>query len=441
MSFRDAFVAVIVAVAVGALIGAERQQATSAPAAEQAPPEPSWSSRDFGGIRTFPLIGLLGALGALTIPVAGLWLLAGLLGGVVAFVAISHQQTSRRNEIGISSEVAALLTFALGAVAGMRDLLPDEQRFLLVGASGSIILALLALKRPLHGFVSRVSSDDVYATVKFVTLALIVLPVLPNRTFGPLDVLNPYKIGMMIVLVAGISFAGYVAARVVGNHRGLLVTGLLGGLVSSTAVTMTFAGRAKQEPGLVAVCTVAIVAACSTMFARVVAVIAVVDRPLLASLAPALGTMAIVGFGAAALLYRRSRHPAPSDRAGDQVKLRNPFELRQAVTFGLLYGVVLFVAKAAQTTFGSSGLYLSSVLAGLTDVDAITLSAAELHRGGLADATAATAIVLAATTNTIVKSGIALSLGGKRLGKSVVAILGAALAAGGLVLAALALRT
>ncbi|MBI4701059.1 MAG: DUF4010 domain-containing protein [Deltaproteobacteria bacterium] len=430
MAFHDAFLSLLVAIAAGALIGAERQQA-------QAQRQQPGAAGDFGGIRTFPLIALLGALGALARPFAGLWLLGGLLLGVIAFITVSHLRTSARGELGVSSEVAALLAFALGAIAAMPELLPDAQRYLLVGSCAAVAMVLLALKRPIHGFMARVSADDVYATTKFVILALIILPVLPQRTYGPLGVLSPYKIGMMIVLVAGISFAGYVAARLVGSRRGLLVAGLLGGLVSSTAVTMTYAGRARSEARLAAVCAVAIVAACSTMFARIVGVVAVVDRPLLVSLAPSLGTMAAVGLVAAAWLYRRTGRV----RAGpdEDVHLRNPFELRQAVSFGLLYGVVLFVAKAAQTYLGSGGLYASSVLAGLTDVDAITLSVAELHRGGLDSSTAATAITCAAVTTTVVKSAIAISTGGRVLGRQVATVLGLALAAGGGVLLVLAL--
>ncbi|MBW2528322.1 MAG: DUF4010 domain-containing protein [Deltaproteobacteria bacterium] len=436
MSFREIILSIVVAVAAGALIGAERQQ--TADDDDGQTPE----ALGFGGIRTFPLIALLGALGALAKPIAGLWLLGGLLLGVTAFVTVSHIYSGARKALGISSEVAALLTFALGAIAAMHDLMPHTQRYLLVGSSAAIILALLALKKPLHDFAEKVSAADIYATVKFVILALIILPVLPNQTYGPLDVLNPYKVGMMIVLVAGISFAGYVAARVVGQQRGLLVAGLLGGLVSSTAVTMTFAGRAKEQEKLAAVCTVAIVAACSTMFARVVGVIAVVERPLLMSLAPALGTMAVVGFGASAWLYRSAGKTAQQEaqEGAGETKLKNPFALKQAISFGILYGVVLFVAKAAQTYLGSGGLYASAVLAGLTDVDAITLSVAELHQGGLESSTAANAITLAAVTNTIVKTGIAISIGGKALGRKVGAIMGAALVAGGIVLVVLGMR-
>jgi uncharacterized membrane protein (DUF4010 family) len=445
MTLQQTFVSIAVAVAAGILIGAERQQAQAtivAPGVEENGSASRRQAPDFGGIRTFPLIALLGALGALVRPLAGMWLLGGLLLGVIAFVAVSHAWSGRRGDIGISSEVAGLVTYVLGALALMNDLVPDDsQRYLLVGGCAAMTLALLALKQPMHQFVGRISPDDIYATTKFLMLGLIILPVLPNKAFGPLLVLNPFKIGMMILLVAGISFTGYLASRLVGQDRGLLLTGFLGGLVSSTAVTLTYAGKAKKESRLAPLCAVAIVVACSTMFGRVVAVVAVVDRALLSALVWSLGTMAVVGFVASVGLYVKTNLAAKKDDSADEapsnaekggVALRNPFELKQAVTFGLLYGGVLFVAKAAQTYLGSGGLYASAVLAGLTDVDAITLSVTDLHRSGLETSVAATAITLAAVTNTIVKSTMAVTIGGKALGKAVAPILGGALVAGGI---------
>ena len=248
---------------------------------------------------------------------------------------------------------------------------------------------------------------------------------------------------MLFLLVAEISFSVYLATLLVRQDLALLLTGLLGGLVSSTAVTLTYAGKAKAQNRLAALCAVAIVVACSTMVARVVAVVAVVDRPLLPTLSWSLGVMAVVGFGASVVLYvktnrseaKREELPAAEAKTQeDGVALRNPFELRQAVTMGLLYGGVLFVAKAAQTYLGSGGLYLSSVLAGLTDVDAITLSVTDLHRSGLATPVAVNAITMAAVTNTIVKGTMAVTIGGRALGRSVAPILGAALVAGGIAL-------
>jgi uncharacterized membrane protein (DUF4010 family) len=401
MSLQHALLSLAVSVAAGALIGAERQQAQSGR------PVP-----DFGGIRTFPLIALAGAISALLRPVVGAWLLATVLSGIVALLAVSHAR-SKDEDIGLTSEIAAIVTFVLGVLAATPELLPDGPRYLLVAAGAATTMGLLALKRFLHGFIAHVSEDDIYATAKFVLLALVVIPLVPDRTFGPLDVLNPFKIGLMIALVAGISFAGYVAVRLVGGRRGVLVTGLLGGLVSSTAVTLTFAGRAKETPPFVPVFAVGILAASATMFARMIVIVSVIDRPLLGTLALPLGMMAASGYLVAIVLFRKEANGTSSQ---DPVPLHNPFELKRAVQFGLLYGVVLFVAKAAQIYVGSAGLYASAILAGLTDVDAITLSLSELHRSGTDASVAATGITLAAITNTLVKAGIALVAGGRALG-------------------------
>jgi uncharacterized membrane protein (DUF4010 family) len=411
VNFQTALVSIAVSAAAGALIGAERQQAGS----------------DFGGIRVFPLVALAGALSAILRPFVGAWLLGAVLVGIVAFLAISHAR-AKDPDLGVSSEMAAIVTFVLGAVASTPDLLPDGPRYLLVAAVSAATMGLLALKRPLHGFIARVSDDDVYATAKFVLLALVVIPLLPDRTFGPLHVLNPFKVGLMIALVAGISFAGYVAARLAGNRRGLLVAALLGGLVSSTAVTLTFSARAKQTPPLVPLLSIGIVAASSTMFARMMAVVAVVDRPLLPTLALPLGAMAASGYAVALALFRRESEQRHSI---EPVPLRNPFELRRAVQFGLLYGLILFLAKAAQVYIGSGGIYASAILAGLTDVDAITLSLSDLHRSGMNTSVAALGITLAAITNTLVKAGIAVIAGGRPLGARVGASFGVVLGCGG----------
>lgn len=420
LTLREIFLSLGVALGAGALIGAERQQAQVA------------SKRaDFGGIRTFPLISLMGALGALTVPVAGIWVLVVLLAGLSALLAVAHGRQEAPEGPGLSTEIAALVAFSLGALAAMPQVLPVPERFLTVAAGAAVVMALLALKTPLHGFVAKVSSDDVYATVKFAILAVVVLPILPNRTFGPLAVLNPFKVGLMILLVAAVSFAGYVAVRVVGGQRGLLLTGLLGGLVSSTAVTLTFSGRAKREPELVPMFALAIVVASATMFARVIAIVALADRSLVQVLAWPMGAMSASGFGISLWLWWRQSRRGPKS---DSVPLRNPFELQQAIKFGLVYAVVLFVAKAAEQGFGARGVYASSIVGGIADVDAITLSLTELHRGGLAAKTAATGITLAATTNTVVKATIATVLGGRALGGRIGLIFLAVLSAGAVAL-------
>jgi uncharacterized membrane protein (DUF4010 family) len=415
MSFVDALTALAVAVAAGGLIGAERQQAHSGRDGE-----------DIGGIRTYPLLAIVGVIAGLLRPAFGAWSLAALLLAVVVALAVA-QVRAKSDDVGVSSEIAAIVTFGLGVVSATPELLPNSSRFLLVLGIATVTMALLALKRPLHGFIAKVSREDVYATVKFVVLALVVIPLLPNRTFGPLAVLNPQKIGLMIALVAGVSFAGYVAARLIGSGRGLLVTGLIGGLVSSTALTLALSARAKEQPPLTRLCAVGIVAGCSTMFPRVLIVVAATNLALLQSLALPLGTMAVVGYAATLYVYFRG----PDRGSQEDVPFRNPFELTRAVQFGLLYALILFVAKAAQEYVGTTGVFASAALAGLVDVDAITLSLAELHREGAIQGAAVPAIALAAFVNSLVKIGLTFAVGGKALGRLVAPMLLATLLAGG----------
>ena len=273
-------------------------------------------------------------------------------------------------------------------------------------------MALLSLKERLHQLVEHLSDDDIYATAKFVILALVVLPLLPDRTFGPLDVLNPFHTGVMVVLIAGLSFLGYLCTRLIVPNKGLITTGILGGLVSSTAVTMSMATQARSTPHLALPGAMAILAASSTMFARMLVITGLLLPELSLMLLAPLGGMAISGYVMSGFLFRKAqRTPSHSP----DIAHRNPFELRSALGFGVLYAGVLLLSKAAQTYLGDQGLYASSLLAGTTDVDAITLSVIHLTQEGLSEWTAATAITLAAMTNTLVKACLAGWFGGKAL--------------------------
>lgn len=422
VSFEEIFYGFLIALAAGALIGLEREQSRTLAKRHR-----------LGGVRTFPLIGLAGALSALAAHTMGVWPIFGALLVLGAFLAVSYYQEWQTDSApGVTTEVAALITFLLGVTALLPGLpLAIGQRYLLIVASAAVVMALLSFKEPLHHVVKQVSGDDLYATAKFVIMALVVLPLLPNRTFGPFNVLNPFDIGLMTVLIAGISFLGYIATRIAGPTKGLAVTGILGGLVSSTAVTVSLAAQVRESQAAVGPAAVAILTAAGTMFARVLVIIGIVDLPMLPVLLWPLGMMMAVAYGTALVLYARS----PRERAGaEPVAYRNPFELGAALKFGLLYAVVIFVAKAAHAVLGEPGLFASSLLAGTTDVDPITLSVARFHRDGLSAAIAVTAIALATMTNTIVKATIATWLGGRQLAIQVSAGMAAALCAGALVL-------
>ncbi|RMH36384.1 MAG: MgtC/SapB family protein [Nitrospirae bacterium] len=426
MTFEEVFLGFLIALAAGALIGLERQQDRTA---EQ--------RASIGGVRTFPLIALTGALSALASYRMGVWPIFGALLVIGAMLAVAYAKSWERRETpGVTTPIAALITFLLGVLALHPDLpLDAPHRYLLIVGSASVVMALLSFKEPLHRAVKQISDDDIYATAKFVLLALVVLPLLPNRTMGPLHVLNPFHIGVMVVLVAGMSFLAYIATRLVGPRKGMATTGLLGGLVSSTAVTVSMATQGRQHPGLLLPSAMAILAASSTMFIRMLVIVLIVSAELVPLLALPLGTMCVAGYLVVASLYVRSHQMVPE---WPVVEHRNPFELTSALTFGAMYAGVLFVVKAAHVYFGDQGLYVSSVLAGTTDVDAITLSMVQFHKNGLDRVIATSAITLAAMSNTVVKALLALWLGGWELGKYVGLGMGAMLVTGGAVIAWLA---
>lgn len=385
-----------IALLIGVLIGLEREYARLRE-----------EVKSFAGVRTFPLIALLGCSAALLAELTGA-VTFGIVASLLAvLIAIAYAFDAREGRVGVTTEVAAVVVFVCGALCYW-DYLD------LAAALAVVTFGFLTLKPQLHGIAQRISSEDLYATLKFAIISLIVLPVLPNQTYGPppFDAFNPYKTWLMVVFISGISFLGYVLIKIIGSRRGIGLTGLLGGLVSSTAVTLSFSERSQDHPELARPFALAITLAWTMMFGRIVVEVAVLNRALLSILWLPMGAAMIAGLVFCGFYYFGQRTEQGSD-----MELANPFELRTAIKFGLLYAVILVVAKAAQFYFQEAGLYAAAAIAGLADVDAITLSMAELAgaQGGLATSTAARAVVLAVISNTIVKGGIALSVGSKTL--------------------------
>jgi uncharacterized membrane protein (DUF4010 family) len=264
--------------------------------------------------------------------------------------------------------------------------------------------------------VRTLTREDIVAALQLAVISAIILPVLPNQAFwdAPFDVLNPFKIWLMVVFISGISFLGYVLIKFVGPKQGIGLTGLLGGLVSSTAVTLSFSERSNKEIRLAKPFALAITVAWTVMFTRILVEVGVLNRDLLGIVWLPLVAAGLVGLAYGIFLFFSQR----AEESGD-VEFSNPFDLGAAVKFGLLYGVVLLVARAAQINLGDTGVFLSSIVSGLADVDAITLSLAELSlSGGLELHTAARGIVLAAMSNTVVKGGIVMVGGGLALRKA-----------------------
>lgn len=415
----EPFASVGIALAAGLLIGLER---------EQSPGQEADASSFLGGIRTYPLLALGGALASLLGRTLSPWLVPLGLLGVLALVAISYAERVRKErDRTLTTEASICVTFLLGALATSAGVIEPVSRRVVVVAALAVVVTFLLSAKPLLGHVlERVSKDDLYATIKFLIVAVLVLPLLPNVAVGPLGAINPFDVGLMVVFIAGIGFVGYVASRFWGTGRGLAVTALLGGLASSTAVTLSFAGRVRKQPDLAPTAAAAIVLASTIMFVRILVEVAVAYHPLLRSLIwPALA-MTAVGSAAGFFLYRR----AAADGQAPSVELTNPVELSTAVRFGLLFAAVLLVSKAAQQYAGAAGMYVAAAVSGATDVDAITLSTAQLAKQGLDPRVATTTVLIGAVSNTFMKAVLAISLGGASVGRPVAFAFLATFAAG-----------
>jgi uncharacterized membrane protein (DUF4010 family) len=408
------------AVVLGGLVGLERERHSHTEG------KPS-----FAGARTFPLVALLGALSALLAQSMGAAVWIASFAAVSLLVAVGYARSrdeEGRVQHGLTTEFSALLIFAIAGLpfAGPPSL-SFQQSLLLAAALGTVVMTLLALRRPIHAFAENLSQEDLLATVRFALVAVVALPLMPDRSYGPFGVLNPYRIGVVIVLIAAISFVGYIAVRLLGARRGIGVAAVAGGLVSSTAVTLTFSAKGKEHPELSSACALACALAGTVMIVRALIEIFAIRRELLAGVAPPLLGMLLASGLGCLFLWRRSVASAAYEEPRG---LRNPFQLRQALRLGLVYAAIRFAAAAAWDRFGEGGLLLSSAVAGLADVDAIILSVARMHEQGLEERVAVTAVTIAVATNTVVKVFIAAALGGRRMAVLLAAVMLPAAAVG-----------
>lgn len=400
-----------IALGLGILIGLERERAKG--------------EEGGAGVRTFALIALAGAIAGYLEQNLGLgWLALAIFVAVGALLISHYVLTSLHGDTGITTEVSALLAFLLGLLCAHGQLQ--------VAAWVAVAMALmLALKGWLHRLARRIDADDVEATLKFAIVTLIILPLVPDQNYGPapLDVLNPYKVWLMVVLISGLNFLSYLLIKIVGAEHGIGIAGLLGGLASSTAVTLGFSQRSRQPGADASALALGILLAWTVMFFRVVVMTGLISAQLGLRLAVAMGVLCAVSLGACFWLWRRRQ----AKERGEVKPGQNPFELDQAIKFGLLFGIVVFVAKAAQVYLGDAGLYLAAGIAGLSDVDAITLAMADLARNDAQNLdVAARAIVIAALANTLVKSGLAAGLGSPELRRLTLPISGLLFVAGAL---------
>lgn len=392
------------ALALGLLIGLQREAAKSHSA----------------GIRTFTLITLLGAAAA----TLGIWQTCAAFIAVAAILVVGILQPERRDSTGLTTEIACLLSFMIGA------LLVSQKLIVALLLAGSC-LVLLQTKKPLHSFSSKLNKDDLYAIARLSLLALIILPLLPNESIGPYHAVNPFKIWLMVVLIVGISLAAYFASKFFGDRKGAITAGILGGLISSTATTVSFSRQAKESHTHSKKIIVLVLMIASTIvFGRVLFEIALVAISHWTQLALPLIIM-MAWMGTISLFLLRG---IDADTPHEQ-RSTPPSDLKVAVIFGLLYAAVLYALAAAHDHFGSSGVYVVAAISGLTDMDAITLSSAQMVASGTIDAsTGWRSILIGGMANLIFKAGIAAALGPRTLLKPLSLAFAASIAGGALIL-------
>lgn len=390
-----------IAVGLGFMVGLEREEGHA----------------DIAGVRTFPIITAFGYLAGLASTEFGVWLAAVGLAVTAAFMLMGNAQMARRGEPkpGMTSEYAAVVMFCVGLA------LSQDWNALAVAVSGTV-LVLLRSRKPLHGLVDRLAEPDWSAVTKLVLIGFVVLPAMPDREMGPLGVLNPREIWLMVVLIVGISLGAYVAYRVLGRRAGTLVGGILGGLISSTASTLTFSRMTRDEGGRAPGAAVMILLASSVVFARVVAEIWVVSRGSVMTMAPPLVVMMLGVAAISGVLYWRAGQAAEPPAMEEP-----PSDLRAAVTFGVMYAVILLAVALVRRHFGEEALYAVSAFSGLTDMDAITLSVSQLvERGQVSASTGWRVILVGAVSNLVFKGGIVVVVGSRSLRMPVLTGFGAA---------------
>ena len=407
----------LIALLIGALVGIEREK-------HKAAEHPA----TFGGLRTFILFAQAGAIGAwLSQHLGTPWVFIATLTAVTVAVVTAYVLENRvkPDALGLTTEIAALTVCLLGGAVmyGYAEL---------AVVLAILTSAVLAFKQPLHGLVQKLGTDDLYAALKLLIATFIVLPLLPTQPIDPLQALNPYKLWLLVILISGLSLVGYVAVRWLGAARGTAVTGLSGGLVSSTAVSLSFARQSRTDKDPLAGDTLAagILIAWMVMFVRVVVTVAIVYPPLVTRLLVPFATMATTAAGLAGVFYWLGARRARPIESSGEVQVKNPFSLAAATRFGLVFALVLVVVKLTERYAPAEGLYVVAAVAGLTDVDAITLSLAEFARQSGDLAIAAAAIALAALSNTLVKCGMVIMLGSRPLRQRLMLATAAILAVG-----------
>lgn len=372
----------------------------------------------FAGARTFALIGMTGGLAGLLDD--GALIAAAALVVIGALTIVGYWiETKEAPGRGGTTEIAIFATLLLGVAAG--------RGALLLAAAGAVAVAgILSLKPFVSQWARSLTAREIHATLRFLAISVLVLPVLPDESLGPYGALNPRTLWLMVVLISGLSFLGYWLVKFLGGGRGVLVTGIVGGLASSTATTLSLAQFARDRQSAPSAVAAGIVAANVVMLARVGILLAALSPATLSVAAPALVAAGVVGAAIALAIWRA----APKD-GGGEVKLGNPFEIKPALYFATLIALISVLSAYGADRFGAAGIYAIGFISGLADIDAMTLSASrQAATGSLLPDIAAGAILLAAIANIMTKAIMALTIGGRAAGLLVIAAFAIIIAAG-----------
>lgn len=397
-----------IALAIGLIIGLERGWQN----------EQDKAGANASGLRSFGVMSLLGGLAGLLGLEFGVGLVGILFLGAALVVTASYWLTAQQTkDLGTTTELALLLTFALGTLA-LTGLAAEAVAVAVVAS------ALLTFKQELHQSLSKLNRQELLATLQLLLIAAVALPFLPNEGVGPWEAVNPRTIGLLVMLIAAIAYAGYFAVRILGERLGLLATAVLGGLVSSTAVTVAFSQKAKQGQGSLSILGAGIALASGTMAVRLLVEIAVVNTSLLQRLVPPIACLALVPLAAAVVVSRRTLD-VPTTGV---VPLNNPIDLKSALAYGLVLTLLFLAVRATEAWLGEKGIYLLSAVSGIADVDAVSLSLAEAAKQGLSESVAYFGVLIAVAVNTVVKASIVFAIAGRKLARWCASILLVALA-------------
>jgi uncharacterized membrane protein (DUF4010 family) len=364
-----------IALGLGLIVGLEREWAKDKPV----------------GLRSFALISTFGGLSALMAETIGVWTIAG---GLIALAVVLAARIYGSSAHGTTTLLASLVVFLIGAaaVAGF---------WLHALVLGGLVTLLLHWKGPLHGLVRNLGREDLEIIARFVLISLVILPVLPNETYGPYQVFNPFKAWLLVVLIVSINLVGYVAFRWVGTHAGAWLAGILGGLVSSTATTVSYAGMSKREAGLGTIAALVILVASTVAYGRIVVELLVVAPSLVWFILGPGAVFCAVLLGLSGVIFHQARQ-----RSKRTLPTRtNPAQIRLALTFGALYVLILFAVAAVRARFGENAIYAVAFVSGLTDVDALTLSVGQMYASRQLEADLAwRSIFLASLSNLLFKA-------------------------------------